>query len=181
MTVEQMVASEAALQGVPASLALSLARQESGFRQDAVGQAGEVGVFQLMPGTARDLGVNPYDLSQNISGGITYLRQQYERFGSWAMALAAYNAGPGNVSRGVIPGSTQAYVAGILASAGLADDSAPVADDGGDGDDRSTGGGYLPPTLSDLFGPRRSVTSMVGWVFLLGSALILGITLLRGR
>ena len=60
---------------------------------------GAVGVFQLMPSTARRLGVNPYYLSDNIKGGLMYYKKLYNMFGSTELALAAYNAGPGVVKR----------------------------------------------------------------------------------
>lgn len=112
MSVVDLIAGEAMAQGVPPDLALAVARRESGYNQGARGAAGEVGVFQLMPGTAGDLGVNPYDLSDNIRGGVSYLRQQFDRFGDWATALAAYNAGPGRAHNP--PSSTRGYVADIL-------------------------------------------------------------------
>lgn len=70
--------------------------------------------MQLMPGTARELGVDPYDWRQNVEGGIRYLRQQYDRFGSWDLAVAAYNAGPGAVASGQIPASTLYYMQDIV-------------------------------------------------------------------
>jgi len=114
--VADLIRSEAIRQGVPADLALAVARRESSLNQSARGAAGEVGVFQLMPGTAGDLGVNPYDLGQNISGGVRYLREQFTRFGDWATALAAYNAGPGRATNP--PSSTRGYVADILSDWG---------------------------------------------------------------
>lgn len=115
--------NSAALQyGIPPSLLLAVAEQESGLNQGAVSSAGAIGVMQLMPGTAAGLGVNPNDLAGNINGGAKYLSQMYAQFGSWDLALAAYNAGPGAVSAaGGIPPypETQNYVSTILANAGL--------------------------------------------------------------
>jgi soluble lytic murein transglycosylase-like protein len=107
--------------GVDPSLALALAKQESGYNQNARSSAGAVGVMQLMPGTAADLGVDPYDLAQNIDGGVRYLAQQLRTFGDPSLALAAYNAGPGAVTKyGTVPPypETQNYVAAVLANAG---------------------------------------------------------------
>jgi soluble lytic murein transglycosylase-like protein len=93
--------------------------QESRWNPSARSRAGAIGLAQLMPGTARDLGVDPRDPIQNLSGGARYLRQQLNRFnGDVEKALAAYNAGPGRVmtARGIpsIP-ETQAYVRAIVA------------------------------------------------------------------
>ena len=72
--------------------------QESRWREDAVSPAGARGLAQLMPGTARDLGVDPDDPLANLEGGARYLREQLDRFdGDLEKALAAYNAGPGRV------------------------------------------------------------------------------------
>jgi len=93
--------------------------QESRWNAAAVSRAGAIGLAQLMPGTARDLGVDPRDPIQNLSGGARYLRQQLNRFdGNVEKALAAYNAGPGRVmTAGGIPSipETQAYVRAIVA------------------------------------------------------------------
>lgn len=107
--------------GIPENLFVSLVRHESGFNPRAVSRAGAMGLTQLMPGTARALGVkNPFDPVQNLEGGARYLKQQYNRFGRWDLALAAYNAGPGAVSRyGGIPPykETQNYVRSVLRGA----------------------------------------------------------------
>ena len=103
--------------GVPEELFSRLVQQESGWNPGAVSHKGAIGLAQLMPGTARRLGVNPLDPVQNLEGGARYLRWQYDRFGSWRLALAAYNAGPGAVERhgGVPPyRETQGYVVAIL-------------------------------------------------------------------
>ena len=112
-----LVQSLAPSYGVPPSLALAVANQESGFNQSAVSSAGAVGVMQLMPGTASDLGVNPADLTGNLQGGLQYLSQMYQKFGNWFDALVAYNAGPGKVSSP--PASSSAYASSILSAAGL--------------------------------------------------------------
>lgn len=78
----------------------AVARSESGYDADAVSPAGAIGIMQLMPETARELGVDPHDPAQNIFGGAAYLRHMLDRFdGSVELALAAYNAGSGNVLR----------------------------------------------------------------------------------
>jgi soluble lytic murein transglycosylase-like protein len=97
----------------------ALVWQESRWNPTAMSRAGAIGLAQLMPGTARDLGVDPRDPIQNLAGGARYLRQQLNRFdGDVEKALAAYNAGPGRVmtARGIpsIP-ETQAYVRAIVA------------------------------------------------------------------
>lgn len=92
--------------------------QESRWREDAVSPVGARGLAQLMPGTARYLGVDSRDPFQNLEGGARYLREQLDRFdGNLEKALAAYNAGPGRVERaGGIPNirETQDYVAAII-------------------------------------------------------------------
>ena len=92
--------------------------QESRWRADAISPVGARGLAQLMPGTARELGVNPDDPFANLEGGARYLREQLDRFdGDLEKALAAYNAGPGRVMRaGGVPRirETQEYVAAIM-------------------------------------------------------------------
>lgn len=103
--------------GVPEDLFLRVVQQESAFNPEAVSSAGAIGLTQLMPGTAADLGVDPRDPLQNLEGGARYLAQQLDTFGDPALALAAYNAGPGRVRQyGGIPPfeETQNYVNRIL-------------------------------------------------------------------
>lgn len=116
MTTEykELARSVAREHGIPEDIFVRLIQVESGWNPRARGRAGEVGLGQLMPGTARALGVDPYDPEQNLRGAARYLRAQYDRFGSWGLALAAYNAGPGAVSAGRVPESTRRYVAAIL-------------------------------------------------------------------
>ena len=91
---------------------------ESGMNPRALSSAGAMGLMQLMPGTASDLGVtDPWDPEQNIDGGSRYIREQLDNFGDLRRAIAAYHAGPGNVRRyGGIPPfeATQIYVARVL-------------------------------------------------------------------
>lgn len=100
------------------SLLEALVWQESRWREDAVSPVGARGLAQLMPGTARYLGVDSSDPFQNLEGGARYLREQLDRFdGNLENALAAYNAGPGRVAKaGGIPNirETKQYVAAIL-------------------------------------------------------------------
>lgn len=98
---------------IPVGLFLRLVEQESGWNAGAVSSKGALGLAQLMPQTAGALGVDPLDPQANLEGGARYLRTQYEAFGSWPLALAAYNAGPGAVQRydGIPPfAETQNYV-----------------------------------------------------------------------
>ena len=85
--------------GIEPALALSIAKMESKFKHNLRSPYGAVGVFQLMPSTAKTLGVNPYYLSDNIKGGLMYYKMLYKMFGSTELALAAYNAGPVAVKR----------------------------------------------------------------------------------
>jgi soluble lytic murein transglycosylase-like protein len=114
-TIQQMIVSAAEAAGIDPNWALAVAQNESGFNQNAIGSSGEIGVFQLMPTTARDLGVDPTNLQQNINGGVAYLAQQYNTFGDMATATAAYNAGPnGNFNNS----QTQSYVSNVMGTYG---------------------------------------------------------------
>lgn len=102
---------------VPEDLFLRLVQQESGWNPGAVSVKGATGLAQLMPDTARLLGVDMHDPRDNLDGGARYLRMMYDKFGSWRLALAAYNAGPGAVEQhdGIPPfDETQNYVKVIL-------------------------------------------------------------------
>ena len=85
--------------GVPEELFLRLVQQESAWNPRAVSHKGAIGLAQLMPGTAAYLGVDPHDPKDNLNGGARYLAEQHRKFGSWRLALAAYNAGPGAVEK----------------------------------------------------------------------------------
>lgn len=117
-------ASAANRTGVPASLLSAVAKQESGYNANAVSPAGAEGLMQLMPGTAKSLGVaDPMNATQSINGAADYLKTLLNEFGSTKLALAAYNAGPGAVMKynGVPPyAETQNYVKNILSSMGAA-------------------------------------------------------------
>lgn len=99
--------------GVPENLFLRLVQQESNWNPVAKSHKGALGLAQLMPATARKLRVDPLNPAENLEGGARYLKEQYRTFGSWRLALAAYNAGPGAVKKygGVPPyRETQNYV-----------------------------------------------------------------------
>ena len=105
--------------GVSPTLLAAVAKVESGFNPAAVSPAGARGLMQLMPGTARSLGVDPADPAQAVDGAARLLAGHLRQLGSLPLALAAYNAGPGAVSRygGVPPyPETQAYVRKVLAA-----------------------------------------------------------------
>ena len=103
--------------GVDPRLLAAVARAESGYDPSARSPAGAQGLMQIMPATAAELGVDPFDPAQAADGAARYLAQQLSSFGSTELALAAYNAGPGNVRRyGGIPPftETQTYVQRVI-------------------------------------------------------------------
>jgi soluble lytic murein transglycosylase-like protein len=117
-----LIAVTARRYGVPVALFTALVWQESAFNPKARSRTGARGLTQLMPATARELGVRRiYDPAQNLDGGARYLRSQLLRFRTANLALAAYNAGPGAVTRhkGIPPyAETRTYVKRILAIEG---------------------------------------------------------------
>jgi len=116
--------------GIPVGILHGVASAESSFNPGAISPAGALGVMQLMPGTAKELGINPYDPQQNIMGGARYLRQMYDKYGDWPLAFAAYNAGPGAVDAAIkqagsadfdaiapyLPKETREYVPKVFSS-----------------------------------------------------------------
>lgn len=107
--------------GIPPTVLAGMAYVESRFQNDAVSQAGAVGMMQFLPSTAASMGVNPYDPNSAIDGAARYLRTALDRFGSLDMAIGAYNIGPGAMARaGSVNPGTQAdrYVTAVRAAAG---------------------------------------------------------------
>lgn len=117
MDYRQAARDAASRYGIDPNMFLRLIQQESSFRPDVVSPKGAIGLGQLMPATAKELGVDPTDPMQNLEGAAKYLSQQLKRFGDPSLALAAYNAGPTRVAKlGRVPNiaETQNYVKTIL-------------------------------------------------------------------
>lgn len=116
--VDNIISNVSKRIGVDAELIKLVAKAESGKNQKCVSNKGAIGVMQLMPDTAKGLGVNPYNTEENIEGGAKYLKEMLSQFnGDVSKALAAYNAGPGAVKKyGGIPPykETQEYVKKIM-------------------------------------------------------------------
>lgn len=132
-TPEQVFAyakSEAERQGVPVDIVQNMVRAESGGDINAVSPKGAIGPMQLMPATAKDLGVNPNNWQQNVQGGVKYIGQMLSQFDDPRLAVAAYNAGPGNVRKyGDVPPfkETQNYVNKVVGMADNQDEWKPVS------------------------------------------------------
>jgi hypothetical protein len=117
--------------GVPVSLAQAVAQKESGMNPNAVGSAGEIGLFQVKPSTAAQFGItNLSDPTQNAQAGLSYLQQLYNQFGNWTDALEAYNGGPSHVTSGTVSSAAQNYATSILGSVDLSgsSDAVPTLD-----------------------------------------------------
>ncbi|MFD1126650.1 lytic transglycosylase domain-containing protein [Paenibacillus provencensis] len=124
------MSSAASTHNVPEGLVSAIIQAESSFDPNAKSGAGAAGLMQLMPGTAKDLGVkNVYDPTQNVNGGTKYISQMYKQFGNYELALAAYNWGPGNVNKAIkkygnswsaikshAPKETQKYVNKVMSN-----------------------------------------------------------------
>ena len=127
--IVDMITAAALRYSVDPNLALAQARAESNLNQAAISPVGAIGVMQLMPATAKWLGVDPYNLTQNIDGGVRYLAMMLQQFGGDVQkALAAYNWGPGNLTKSIakyggewishLPAETSGYIARITAAVG---------------------------------------------------------------
>jgi hypothetical protein len=120
---EDAVLAEAQRQGLDPALARHVLYKETGNLanpESAKSKAGALGVMQLMPKTAKMLGVDPLDPEQNIRGGVTYLKQMYDKYNDPVLAAAAYNAGPGRLDKALkgqgiqaLPRETRMYIAGL--------------------------------------------------------------------
>ena len=113
---KRLIVKTAQKLGVDPYVALSIAKIESNFDASSKSRGGAIGLFQLNPSTAKRLGINPYIVSENVEGGIRYYQMMYKKFGSMDLALAAYNAGPGNVAKykGIPPfKTTQNFISNI--------------------------------------------------------------------
>ena len=110
--------------GLPSGLLSRMAYQESRYDPNARSKSGAIGLMQFMPATAKDMGIDPTDPFQSIDGAGKYLRLLYNRFKDWKLAIAAYNAGPGNVAKygNKVPPfkETIQYVASVSKDIGIA-------------------------------------------------------------
>ncbi len=149
ISLPSLIYQQALASGVPPSIALAVAQQESGVAQWTpngnlvTGSSGEIGVFQLMPATAASLGVDPTDVNQNIQGGIAFLAQLYQKYGDWAKALSAYNSGS--------PTGSPSYANSVLAIAGSVAPAVATLDLSIDsGASAADAGGFSTPVVIGL-------------------------------
>lgn len=133
-----LVTNLAPTYNIPSSLALAVMNAESSGNPNAVSPAGAQGLFQVMPANDASLGItNPFDPTQNATGGLSLLQQYYQQYGNWTEALEAYNEGPATLNAELGAGQTPTsagYAASILAASGLdtsnTDDSSASGDSG---------------------------------------------------
>jgi len=157
-----LIYQQALAQGVPPSIALAVAQQESGVAQWTpsgglvTGSAGEIGVFQLMPTTATGLGVDPSDVNENISGGISLLASLYQKYGNWPAALSAYNSGS--------PTGSPSYANSVLALAGGIPPNTPIGSATDTGDDDSDDSGSISAASSWGIDPNILIIGGLGLV-----------------
>lgn len=116
-TIASAIQKAAAVNRIDPLLLAALIKTESNFNPKAISSAGAIGLTQLMPGTARELGVNPYSIEENIAGGARYYRERIDEYShkglyKYNYALSAYNAGSGNVGN-EIPSYTYQYIQNI--------------------------------------------------------------------
>lgn len=152
--------------GVNPALVAAIIKNESGFNQSARSSAGAIGLMQLMPGTARGLGVNAYSAEGNIAGGTKYISQLLKQFnGDTKKAVAAYNAGPGNVRKygGTPPfKETQNYVKKVLASYSSYNKGGSSSSNGSTnyGEDAANQAQAIDQAKSDLLGLKGDITDL---------------------
>lgn len=161
----------AARYGVPFSIFRAVIGQESAWNPNAMSSAGAVGIAQLMPGTARDLGVaNPFDPKQSLNGSAKYLGLLKNKFGNWTDAVAAYNAGPGGWSKVLageknVPAETSDYLAKVFTKAnsyGYAGGPAWQQNPTVSGVDDGPGGAPLQMTITGKTGGSGATSGLNG-------------------
>lgn len=171
--LEALADQKAEKYGIPPTLFRALVTKESGWNPNIPGSSGEIGLTQLMPGTAAELGVRDrYDPDQNLEGGAKYLAQQYQRFGDWERALTAYNAGPAATGQGLAQG--QAYAKSVLQIAGMPGGTGGTTPpQGGAGATITQAGGFLG--LGGLF---PNVTNFIWNLFLRIVVILVGLIII---
>lgn len=192
-------AQEAERQGVPVDLVQNMVKAESGGDINAVSSKGAIGPMQLMPATAKDLGVNPNNWQQNVQGGVKYIGQMLAQFEDPRLAVAAYNAGPGNVQKyGDVPPfkETQKYVnkvvgmaepkdewttvSGIQGQAAAKDDWTPVTGVGGipsaQAQPQSFAGDVQTGITQAIKGGTPTAQAVIGGIDILSSLINKGLT-----